>query len=133
MLIEVRREALEPCAYGAMYVDGDYFSYSLERPWLDNMPRVSAIPEGTYPITYTYSPKFKRKMIRLQNVPARAGILIHGANYWKELEGCIAVAENRYGIERITKSKVKQLEAMVQAALKRGEAVQIKISNPIPA
>lgn len=54
---------------------------SIELPWMDNAPRVSCIPAGIYPMAYTQSPKYKRHLWRLLDVPARAGILIHPGNF----------------------------------------------------
>lgn len=54
---------------------------SIELPWLNNAPKVSCIPPGLYHMTYVHSPKYKRKLWRLHDVPNRAGILIHPGNY----------------------------------------------------
>jgi hypothetical protein len=67
-----------------------FASIALERGDLDNRKNVSNIPAGTYPLKLTYSPKFKRKMWLVDKVPGRSGIRIHPANYWNQLQGCIA-------------------------------------------
>lgn len=54
------------------------------------------IPEGTYKVTLYDSPRFKRQ-VPLLAVPGRTFIEIHPANWERELEGCIAVGENRNG------------------------------------
>lgn len=42
-------------------------------------------------------------MVRLKNVPGRTDILIHIANYWHELLGCIAVGlGHQHGIDQST-------------------------------
>jgi hypothetical protein len=64
---------------------------SLELPWLNNLPNVSCIPAGTYDALWTFSPSMLKYIYELQNVPGRSGIRIHVANYYKELEGCIAL------------------------------------------
>lgn len=51
----------------------------------------SAIPYGTYDIEVTYSPKFKRKMVLVKDVPHFSGIRMHWARTAKNLEGCIGV------------------------------------------
>lgn len=56
----------------------------------------TVIPPGTYKITLYDSPKFKRK-VPLLHVPGREFIEIHPANWEYQLEGCIAVGENREG------------------------------------
>jgi hypothetical protein len=54
------------------------------------------IPEGIYKVTLYDSPKNKRQ-VPLIHVPGREYIEIHPANYEYQLEGCIAVGENREG------------------------------------
>lgn len=51
------------------------------------------IPDGNYSITYTYSPRFGRKMPLISPVPGRSGIRIHAANYPWQLRGCIALGK----------------------------------------
>ena len=62
---------------------------TLELPWKDNERRVSCIPPGTYEIIKHTSPKFG-ECWWLQDVPGRSEILIHAANYVRQLRGCIA-------------------------------------------
>jgi hypothetical protein len=63
---------------------------TVERGWRNNEPRVSCVPEGTYPMYFEYSPAFKMKLWELYNVPNRSECKIHVANNWHQLEGCIA-------------------------------------------
>jgi hypothetical protein len=62
--------------------DGD-----VTRPTLEN--RDFLIPEGTYPLDKTYSPKFKKFLPEVQNVPERTGIRIHGGSIPEHSTGCI--------------------------------------------
>ena len=80
---------------GYLYVTDDkgmpvFASIALERGDRDNQHNISRIPAGTYPLRLTYSPKFGRKMWLVDEVPNRSGIRIHPANYWNNLQGCIA-------------------------------------------
>lgn len=63
--------------------------YTVELPWRDNQKRISCIPEGTYYCRPRYSDKHENHFI-LDDVPGRELILIHVANYTRELLGCIA-------------------------------------------
>ena len=54
----------------------------------------TAIPAGTYKITFQYSPKYKKKMPYLHDVPHFLGILIHSGNTEVDSAGCIIVGNN---------------------------------------
>jgi len=65
---------------------------TLERPWKNNEPFISCIPDGTYVLRPHESVKFGRVWC-VDQVPNRTAILIHPANLATELEGCIALGE----------------------------------------
>ena len=47
------------------------------------------IPEGTYPVERTWSPRFKKFLPEIQNVPDRSGIRIHRGTLPEHSQGCI--------------------------------------------
>lgn len=47
------------------------------------------IPEGEYPIEWTWSPKFKKPLPEILNVPDRSGIRIHRGTLPEHSKGCI--------------------------------------------
>lgn len=53
----------------------------------------TAIPAGTYKVTLQYSPKYKKKMPYLHDVPHFLGILIHSGNTEGDSAGCIIVGK----------------------------------------
>jgi hypothetical protein len=55
----------------------------------------TAIPYGRYRIVVNYSPKLKRVLPLLSNVPGYAGIRIHGGKNSDWTLGCILVGENK--------------------------------------
>lgn len=77
---------------GQLFLGNKFLCYTLERPWENNRPFYSCIPEGDYEVRFTESKKFKRRTFELQDVPDRSAIRIHPANFVKELSGCIAPA-----------------------------------------
>lgn len=133
MNILLQRGNLDIATLGKLFVDGSEHSSTLELPWKDNRHEISCIPPGLYPVTFRESPKFKRPMLTVGNVPDREGILIHAANHVSELRGCIAL-----GLQSSTQPDylldsmryVARLEAMVLLALDRKEVIMLEVRNP---
>lgn len=73
--------------------------FTMELPWKNNARSVSSIPKGTYKVITTMSPRFKKDMWLLVDVPGRDGIRIHSANYARELNGCIALGMSKSDID----------------------------------
>lgn len=93
---------------GKMYIDNKYFCDVLEdtdRGLTQDMPLSlikskkipgkTAIPTGTYKVIVNQSPKFKRLLPRLLNVPGFDGILIHRGNSDQDSSGCLLIGENK--------------------------------------
>lgn len=122
---------------GTLYGDGLRLA-TLERPWVPDAdapllagePRISCVPDGeyilrphiseTYPadrhayslenpdlgVYYTTSPPKGQKY-------GRTAILIHNANYVRQLEGCIAVGlHHNYSVEPTVQESVAALRTL---------------------
>ena len=82
---------------GELYLEGiGYFCDTLEPHCIDwskekKVAGKTAIPEGTYKVKVAWSPKRKRNVPWLQNVPHFSGIQIHPGNYPNDTRGCILV------------------------------------------
>ena len=50
------------------------------------------IPVGTYTVSVTFSPRFKRMLPLIGSVPGRSGIRIHGGTKPEHSKGCILVS-----------------------------------------
>ena len=50
------------------------------------------IPDGTYPVSVTFSPHFKRMLPLIGNVPGRSGIRIHRGTKPEHSKGCVLVS-----------------------------------------
>ena len=74
-------------------------SESLERGWRDNKPNESSVPPGVYDCILERSDRFDTDLWELKGVPGRAECKFHTANYWKQLEGCIALGKDRQYID----------------------------------
>lgn len=101
-----RRFLAKDYTIGSLYIDGKYFCDTLEDRVLDTnrngkfdegvkIPHQTAVPYGTYKVIVNMSPRFKRMLPRLLNVPYFEGILIHRGNKHEHTSGCILVGENK--------------------------------------
>ncbi|WP_289100998.1 DUF5675 family protein [uncultured Marinobacter sp.] len=89
---------------------GEVF-YTIERPWINNEPFVSCIPDGLYYLEKRYSPVVQRTSggefregWEVTNVPGRSYIMLHPANWMDDLAGCIGVGK-RYEVSQNRKGQ----------------------------
>lgn len=107
---------------GDLHVDNEFFCYTLEDEIrADGVKEygVTAIKAGLYEIEVTYSPKFKRDMILVKNVPNFSGIRLHGGNTSKDSLGCPLVAYNT-DYKKIWGTAEKDLTKLVKEAGGKG-------------
>lgn len=131
-LTVIRRYKKEDYTIGDLYIDGKWFSNTLEDKVRElNKPEdkvygKTAIPEGTYEIKLTYSPRFKRILPEVLDVPLFLGIRIHAGNTAEDSNGCILVGENK------AKGKVlnsrKTLERLMKILKTVSEPIILKIA-----
>ena len=128
---------------GSLYVDGVFECFTLEDTVRVDDPLtpvdegkkvmgMTAIPAGTYKVIINESPRFKKNLMRLLDVPGFTGILIHGGNTAEDTHGCILVGNSILGgtIKAGTSTPaLKALQAKVQKALDAGDQVTITIIN----
>jgi len=98
------------CVQGSISLPNGYTCYTIERPWLDNKPLISCIPEGEYEVAPFESTKFEKDnpVYQILDVPNRTYILIHVANWAYQLQGCIAVGDKQtviHGIDAVSNSR----------------------------
>ena len=83
-----RREG--KAVYGQLSFEMRNREYALEpfaMPSLENADYL--IPAGTYPVERTWSPRFKKFLPLIENVPDREGIRIHRGALPEHSKGCI--------------------------------------------
>ena len=83
-----RREG--KAVYGQLSFEMRNREYALETfsmPSLENADYL--IPAGTYPVERTWSPRFKKFLPLIENVPDREGIRIHRGSLPEHSKGCI--------------------------------------------
>lgn len=94
-----REPSTADTTFGVMVLDGQVQCYTLE-----NSHKI--IPLGTYPVTRYPSPRNKMDVPLLGNVFNRSMIEIHPANFFHELEGCIALGTNIQTRPMLSNSRV---------------------------
>ncbi len=74
--------------YGQFFLP-EFECWTIERPWAQNRPRQSCIPEGRYKMVHGRYNRGGYPCLELMAVPGRSLIKIHRANVASELMGCI--------------------------------------------
>lgn len=109
MRLKLERKYLkETYTIGNLYIDGKFFCNTVEDkvrdlnkdgdlldPGETKVYGETAIPYGTYEVEVTYSPKFRRDLPLIKNVPHFEGIRIHRGNWATDSHGCPIVGENK--------------------------------------
>lgn len=151
-LVVNRKYKKQSYTIGELYVDGKFFSNTLEdtdRGLDDSMslakikelkkPSITAIPKGTYEITLdVISPRFctktfykqvcNGKLPRLLNVKGFEGILIHAGNTDKDTDGCLLVGMNlEKGKVLKSQETFKGLYKLLKDKYDKGKKITIKI------
>lgn len=101
-MITIRRWGHTPHGTFGTLTFNDFRCFTIERPWVNNEPRVSCIPDGDYQGKWYDSPRFGRTIalvgetVSLFPSPShrRSAILIHKANTMDELLGCIGLGDS---------------------------------------
>lgn len=132
----------ESYTIGDLFIDGVFFCNTLEdtvrelRLLCPDTPQhvkcqcsekvyaKTAIPCGTYKVTLTPSPRFKRILPRIHDVPHFLGILIHSGNQAEDSSGCVLLGKNRVK-GRVLESKETLKKLM--AILKKESDIEIEI------
>jgi hypothetical protein len=113
-----------------MYVDGKFECYTLEDVIrLEKVYGETAIPCGVYTIELNYSPKYKRIMPQILNVPNFQGIRIHSGNKAEDTDGCILVGQAK-SKDFISNSKLayKALFSKLEKAYEANDTTTISIN-----
>ncbi len=120
---------------GELLVNDKYLCDTLEdrvRPEGEKVYGKTAIPEGTYEMVLSYSPRFKKILPEILNVPNFTGIRIHCGNSSADSSGCILVGTwDGEKEDWVSDSKVvfNKLMSLLQKAADNKEKITITINN----
>lgn len=132
MNLLLKRIALKPeYTIGKLYIDGQYFCDTLEDTVREKkIAGKTAIPAGTYQVIVNRSPKFKRDLPLLLDVPNFERIRIHRGNTAKDTSGCILVGENKVKGKVINSTKYETLlTAILKREMQSGSNISITVGN----
>lgn len=116
-----RQPSTEIGTFGTLSWSGLEIGYTAELPWLDNKSRISCIPKGEYSIVRHNSDKYPNVVAlvnhrlgvyhQFKSGAIRSAILIHSANYPRQLLGCIApgtgfMRNQKLGIYGVSNSRI---------------------------
>ena len=126
----VRKYKCPNYTIGHLYINDKYFCDTLEDKVRqldsieDKIKHKTAIPKGKYKVVVTMSPRFKRLLPLLLNVPFFEGIRIHRGNDENDTSGCIIVGENKIKGKVINST---YYEKKLVELLKNEENIEIEI------
>jgi len=108
--LRIDRKWLTPqSTIGELTVDGVFECFTLEDVvrvgdiFQVKVPGATAIPEGRYPVKVSFSPRFKRELPEILDVPDFTGVRIHPGNVAADTDGCVLVGRAR-AVDRVLQS-----------------------------
>ena len=95
-LLIIRDTFTENSTIGELFINGERFCDTLEKPWLNNQRNISCIPAGQYKVRLRLPRESATRdylHLLVQDVPNRDYILFHIGNTAKDTSGCILVGQ----------------------------------------
>ncbi len=123
MLLKLtRKETIGNSVLGVLTENGKKICDTLEN-------KQHLIPELIYRIQVTRSPKFKRLLPELCQVPNRTGIRIHAGNTAKDSTGCVLVGIRKGNTLCNSRKTETELTAMLNQIQKEHEEIRMDICS----
>lgn len=120
---------------GELWVNDLHLCDTLEdrvRPEGEKVYGKTAIPEGTYEMVLSYSPRFKKILPEILNVPNFTGIRIHCGNSSADSSGCILVGTwDGEKEDWVSDSKIafNKLMSLLEEATNNKEKITITVKS----
>ena len=142
MKLKLLRKYKKPTyTIGELYINGQLFCSTLEdtdRGLTSAMTEdeifdikvkgKTAIPTGTYTVSFSYSPHFKKYMLAVNGVKGFSGIRIHAGADANDTEGCLLVGKNtQVGRLTCSRSTLAELTLVIRAAIHGGQKIELEI------
>lgn len=132
MNIELKRfHGTKGFTAGELFIDGVKVFDTLEdEERTEKVYAETAIPVGKYEVVINHSPRFKKDLPLLLNVPGFTGIRIHSGNLTSHTEGCILIGNDSNSKDAWlgnSRAAMERFMPMLRNALKR-DKVWIEIS-----
>ena len=108
----IRNEAKGNAITGRLVIDGRWFCNTLARKGVEILPLC-------YHVAVTMSPKFRRLLPIVQNVPSRSGIRFHRGTRPEHSTGCIL----------LSKEKEIELTQLILKAQQEYEEIILEVSD----
>ena len=135
----VREVKTEVSTIGSLFINGEFFCYTLEDKdrglkQTDSLLFIqtkkifglTAIPSGTYKLIVNQSPKFKRMLPRILDIKGFDGVLIHRGNTADHSLGCLLVGYKK-GENSIFESTKAETDLVNRLLLHNQEVHTIEI------
>lgn len=123
----------ESCTIGKLYINNQYFCEALEDKDRNlesggkKVPGETCIPLGKYDVELSMSPRFKKVLPLIKDVPGFTGIRIHAGNTSLDTEGCLLVGYVRGNNQILTSRKaVEDLINQLSKATRNKEEITIE-------
>lgn len=120
---------------GELLVNDKHLCDTLEdrvRPEEEKVYGKTAIPEGAYEMVLSYSPRFKKILPEILNVPNFTGIRIHCGNSSADSSGCVLVGTwDGEKEDWISDSKIafNKLMSLLEEATNNKEKITITVKS----
>ncbi len=132
-LLLMRTDGTEGYTAGRLLIEGLHVCDCLEdEVRAVKLQGMTAIPAGTYQIIITMSPRFKKRLPLLLNVPGCSGIRIHSGSSALDTAGCILVGsrpDDENGVLENSWAAMHDLQTKIQSAIDANDEVWITIMN----
>ena len=122
----IRNKANGSAITGRLVINGRYFCNTLERVGYQ-------IPALCYPVKVTMSPKFKRLLPLVQNVPQRSGIRFHRGTKPEHSTGCILLpADKEIELTNLLKQVQNNHEEIILEVIDFRPGTELGYNTPCP-